>query len=699
MVNHSIGKPPCLGKLKNYEDEDDCSTDFETEFPAIVLDSTLTAIHSEPTVCPPNDDEVDFRISLDESNNEDYTEIFDENSFSYKIISVNDLKMDSGSDKPLSPNPTIDYFDDLDYFKDFENEFPAVVYNDGLTFKSDLEIKPLVSSERINEFNLINEASLSEYDEEIVLYFNVLFNIVHPDDSQLEKDNDDNDIGIIQSSEVADQRHPLLRYQIEEYNEGIRHRSGSKVEDGIFWRGAIGVHEMSDIEMGLDVADTLCFQLGGQEMEKARFGAYWDGSDILIPDKGDLRDYWIEISSDRNFMGPAPFYVLIQGPVRRLCHKMIAYSVSGRGQAPEKNQDWQHAEALVNTLFAQGLILENYHEQNIREFSECFVKTSKKAHNLDLKRRHLKISKISPIRRNSQVKDNKIHLLVQQYEQFTILEEESIDSGFARFNTIITSLKALDGGLSSKNYVRKFLRALHPKWRAKVTMIEESKDLSSLALYELVGNLKVHEVVMEKDSKIYRGQKERVKSIALKAKKDSSDDDTSTSGSNDEEYAMAIRNFKKFFKRKGKCVRCGDPNHLIGDFPKPSRNNDQKVFIGGFWSDSENDAEDKTNDETCLMAQSSNKVTLNSSYYSDNASSIDNDTIQIEYDSLCEISLKIINKNKTLKTKRALLEKEVLELNEKIMKLKRSKEIDIVCKYVKNSNWKTLDLRKVKLSL
>ncbi|GJT50269.1 hypothetical protein Tco_0976426 [Tanacetum coccineum] len=70
---------------------------------------------------------------------------------------------------------------------------------------------------------------------------------------------------------------------------------------------------------------------------------------------------------------------------------------------------------------------------------------------------------------NSQVKDNKIDLLVQQYEQFTILEEESIDSGFARFNTIITSLKALDEGFSSKNYVRKFLRALHPKWRANLT--------------------------------------------------------------------------------------------------------------------------------------------------------------------------------------------------------------------------------------
>ncbi|GJX82110.1 hypothetical protein Tco_0331591 [Tanacetum coccineum] len=80
------------------------------------------------------------------------------------------------------------------------------------------------------------------------------------------------------------------------------------------------------------------------------------------------------------------------------------------------------------------------------------------------------------------------------------LKNESIDSGFARFNTIITSLKALDEGFSSKNYVRKFLRALHPKWRENVTVIEESKYLSSLALDELIGNLKVHEVVMEKDS-------------------------------------------------------------------------------------------------------------------------------------------------------------------------------------------------------
>ncbi|GKE26007.1 hypothetical protein Tco_1441391, partial [Tanacetum coccineum] len=102
---------------------------------------------------------------------------------------------------------------------------------------------------------------------------------------------------------------------------------------------------------------------------------------------------------------------------------------------------------------------------------------------------------------NIQVKDNKIDLLVQQYEQFVISEDESIDSAFARFNTIITSLKALDEGYSSKNYVRKFLRALHPKWRAKVTAIEESKDLTSLSLDELIGNLKVYEMIIKQKLK------------------------------------------------------------------------------------------------------------------------------------------------------------------------------------------------------
>ncbi|GKE52676.1 hypothetical protein Tco_1487832 [Tanacetum coccineum] len=89
--------------------------------------------------------------------------------------------------------------------------------------------------------------------------------------------------------------------------------------------------------------------------------------------------------------------------------------------------------------------------------------------------------------------------------------------------------------------------ALHPKWRAKVTEIEELKDLTSQSLDELIGNLKVHEMVIKKDSEIVKAKGER-RSLALKAKKESSDEECSTSESKDEEYAMAVRDFKKFFK-------------------------------------------------------------------------------------------------------------------------------------------------------
>nr|GEY72540.1 zf-CCHC domain-containing protein/UBN2 domain-containing protein [Tanacetum cinerariifolium] len=174
--------------------------------------------------------------------------------------------------------------------------------------------------------------------------------------------------------------------------------------------------------------------------------------------------------------------------------------------------------------------------------------------------------------------------------------------------------KALDEGFSSKNCVRKFLRALHPKWSAKVTGIEESKNLTTLPLDELIRNLKVYEEV----------------------KKEVSDEDSSSSDSEDEKYDMAVKEFKKFFKRRGrfirqprgdrktiqrsrndgygkseiKCFRCSDTNHLIGECLKPPKNNDQRAFIGGAWSDNGEDEVEKTKDETYLVAQAPDEICL-----------------------------------------------------------------------------------------
>ncbi|GJY17818.1 retrovirus-related pol polyprotein from transposon TNT 1-94 [Tanacetum coccineum] len=240
-----------------------------------------------------------------------------------------------------------------------------------------------------------------------------------------------------------------------------------------------------------------------------------------------------------------------------------------------------------------------------------------------------------------------------------------------RFNTIITSLKELDESFSSRNHVSKFLRALPTKWRLKVTAIEESKDLSTLPLDKLIGNLKVYEVVLEKDLEISKNNKEKYKSLALKVRKFLSEEEATSSDSNDEEYAMAVRDFKKLFRRRGKfvrqphddrknfqkvredkkekddrrCFKYGDPNHFISDCPEHSFS-DQKAFVVRRWSDSEDDSK---KEEICLIALDNNEVLSDTPYYS--SSSLDNESWKNEYDKLCKISLRIINKNKQLKAK------------------------------------------------
>nr|GEV30979.1 copia protein [Tanacetum cinerariifolium] len=117
------------------------------------------------------------------------------------------------------------------------------------------------------------------------------------------------------------------------------------------------------------------------------------------------------------------------------------------------------------------------------------------------------------------------------------------------------------------------------------------------------------------------------------AKKESSDEESLTFEIDDEEYAMAVKVFNKFFKRRGrfvrqprnekktfqrsrddkngksdrKCFRCGDPNHLTKECPKPLKDKNQRAFVRGSRSDSGEEDDEKTKDETCIMAQASSE--------------------------------------------------------------------------------------------
>ncbi|GJV36337.1 retrovirus-related pol polyprotein from transposon TNT 1-94 [Tanacetum coccineum] len=145
------------------------------------------------------------------------------------------------------------------------------------------------------------------------------------------------------------------------------------------------------------------------------------------------------------------------------------------------------------------------------------------------------------------------------------------DSAFARFNTIITSLKALD---------------------------EESKDLTSLSLDELIGNLKVNEMIITKDSEIVKAKVER-KSLALKAKKESSDKECLISGSEDKEYAMAVRDIKKFFKRRAQA-----PNEVCSE---SSYFTDENSSLDDLALDNEYDKDRIILSEKCLKPPTDKK--------------------------------------------------------------------------------------------
>ncbi|GJV56152.1 hypothetical protein Tco_1457157 [Tanacetum coccineum] len=266
------------------------------------------ALSCEPTISPLNDNEIDFIISFDDFDDEDYT-------------------------------PMASYFDDLDYFKDFEKEFPTIVYNDALTSKLDSLTEPTVSPQHIDEFNLKNETSLSECDEEEqnIVYFNDLFpfSIIYLDDLKSDKENDDDGIVIIQSSgDMAlpprDQRHQylsLLAVISKRLTSRMLMEHSDDQGQNVFsrdWRRSLRVREPPSFELimeffsifrfreaivDIDTEGTLQFQLGGvrlrmswrqfilalelhieEEMGTTGFGLHWAGvlgrSLIRVPAAG-----------------------------------------------------------------------------------------------------------------------------------------------------------------------------------------------------------------------------------------------------------------------------------------------------------------------------------------------------------------------------------------------------------------------------
>ena len=86
------------------------------------------------------------------------------------------------------------------------------------------------------------------------------------------------------------------------------------------------------------------------------------------------------------------------------------------------------------------------------------------------------------------IKDSKLQRLTTSFEEIKMEEDESFDEFYAKLKDMVNSVFNLGETIPKPKIVRKVLRSLPETFHAKITAIEESKDIDKIPLTELVGN-------------------------------------------------------------------------------------------------------------------------------------------------------------------------------------------------------------------
>ena len=139
------------------------------------------------------------------------------------------------------------------------------------------------------------------------------------------------------------------------------------------------------------------------------------------------------------------------------------------------------------------------------------------------------------------VKDLKLQRLTTSFEEIKMKEDESFDEFYAKLKDIVNSAFNLGETIPKPKIVRKVFRSLPERFHAKITAIEESKDIDNIPLTELVGNLQTYKLRL-----IRIGKSGKSKSMALKAK--SSETNKSSEDEDSKMKSYITRQFKKFMK-------------------------------------------------------------------------------------------------------------------------------------------------------
>ena len=139
------------------------------------------------------------------------------------------------------------------------------------------------------------------------------------------------------------------------------------------------------------------------------------------------------------------------------------------------------------------------------------------------------------------IKDSKLWRLTTSFKEIKMEEDDSFDEFYAKLKDMVNSAFNLGETIPEPNIVRNVLRFLPERFHAKITAIEEPKDIDKIPLTELVCNLQTYELGLTRIGKSSKG-----KSMTLKAK--SSDTDESSDDENSKMKSYITRQFKKFMK-------------------------------------------------------------------------------------------------------------------------------------------------------
>ncbi|XP_070682364.1 uncharacterized protein [Malus domestica] len=257
---------------------------------------------------------------------------------------------------------------------------------------------------------------------------------------------------------------------------------------------------------------------------------------------------------------------------------------------------------------------------------------------------------------NSTVKESKLQHLITKFENITMSDDESFSDFYAKLSVIVNGCHNLGDSILEHRIVKKILRSLPMRFHAKRTAIEESKDLNTYKLEQLIGSLQTYELELP-DSK-------KMKIIALKAVKEEESDGSIEDLSEDElvELTMQIRRFLKSQNSKGREQRTNSGyGHIASECAntikrKEKKNRAMKVT----WSDS--DSRDASTSEsekdTIAFIGTVDGYDTEGSFVEEP----DLEKVLRKYSDLYDISVQVKNDNSNLKKKLAFVESEKKEV-------------------------------------